>query len=92
MFRQSGVVRSFKVVDPALFVFESHVLYSRDLWFFPYDSLLILSSLVCPVTLLRNRISAASRPVLSLFAVTHVSLPYSSDGLATALFTLRYIT
>ena len=34
VFRQSGVVRSFKVVDPVLFVFESHVLYSRDLQFF----------------------------------------------------------
>ena len=31
VFRQSGVVHSFKAVDPALFVFESHVLYSRDL-------------------------------------------------------------
>ena len=31
VFRQSGVVHSFKVVDPVLFVFESHVLYSRDL-------------------------------------------------------------
>ena len=31
VFRQSGVVRSFKVVDPVLFVFESHVLYSGDL-------------------------------------------------------------
>jgi len=33
MFRQSGVVHSFKMVDPVLFVrvFESHVLYSRDL-------------------------------------------------------------
>ena len=31
VFRQSGVVRSFEVVDPVLFVFESHVLYSRDL-------------------------------------------------------------
>ena len=37
VFRQSGVVHSFKVVDPVLFVFESHVLYSRDLEFFPYD-------------------------------------------------------
>ena len=27
----SGVVHSFKVVDPVLFVFESHVLYSTDL-------------------------------------------------------------
>jgi hypothetical protein len=31
VFRESGVVHSFKVVDPDLFVFESHVLYSRDL-------------------------------------------------------------
>ena len=37
-------------------------------------SLLILSSLVYPVTLLRKRISAASRRVMSLFVVTHVSL------------------
>jgi hypothetical protein len=31
VFRESGVVRSFKVVDPVLFVFESHVLQSRYL-------------------------------------------------------------
>jgi hypothetical protein len=31
VFRESGVVRSFEVVDPVLSVFESHVLYSRDL-------------------------------------------------------------
>ena len=31
VFRESGVVRSIKVVDPVLFVFESHVLYSRYL-------------------------------------------------------------
>jgi len=31
VFRESGVVRSLKVVDPVLFVFESHVLYSRYL-------------------------------------------------------------
>jgi hypothetical protein len=37
VFRESGVAHSFKVVDPVLFVFESHVLYSRDLWFFLYD-------------------------------------------------------
>ena len=36
MFRQSGVVRSFEVADPILYVFESHVLYSRDLQFFYY--------------------------------------------------------
>ena len=49
------------------------------------SSLLILSSLLYPVTLLRKRISAASRRVMSLCVVTHVSLPYSSDGLATTL-------
>ena len=31
MYRESGVVHSFEVVDAVLFVFESHVLYSRDL-------------------------------------------------------------
>ena len=31
VFREFGVVHSFKVVDPVLFVFESHILYSRDL-------------------------------------------------------------
>jgi hypothetical protein len=45
--------------------------------------LLTLSSLVHPLTLLRKHISAASRPVISSFVVTHVSLPLSSVGLAT---------
>jgi len=31
VFRKSGVVHFFKMVDPVLFVFGSHVLYSRDL-------------------------------------------------------------
>ena len=31
VFRESGVVHSCKMVDPILFVFGSHVLYSRDL-------------------------------------------------------------
>jgi hypothetical protein len=31
VFRESGVVHSFEVADPVLFVFESRVLYSRDL-------------------------------------------------------------
>ena len=35
VFRESGVVHSFNVVDPVLFICESQVLYSRDLWFFP---------------------------------------------------------
>ena len=30
VFRDSGVVRSFKMVDPVLFVFGSHFLYSRE--------------------------------------------------------------
>ena len=33
VFRQSGVVHCFKMVDPVLFVFGSHVFYSRDLYF-----------------------------------------------------------
>ena len=37
VFRESGVVHSFKMVDPVMFVLESHVLYSRDLQFFSYD-------------------------------------------------------
>ena len=49
---------------------------------FLMTSLLILSSLVYPVTLLRKRISAASRRVMSVLVVIHVSLPYSSDSLA----------
>jgi len=31
VFRKSGVVHSFKMGDPVLFVFDSHVLYSRGL-------------------------------------------------------------
>ena len=31
VFRESGVVHSFRMVDSVLFVFGSHVLYSRDL-------------------------------------------------------------
>ena len=31
VFRKSGVVHSFKMVDPVLLVFGSHVLYSTDL-------------------------------------------------------------
>ena len=37
VFRESGVVHFFKMVDPVLFVFGSHVLCSRDLQFFSYD-------------------------------------------------------
>ena len=52
---------------------------------FLMTSLHDLSSLVYPLTLLRKRISAASRRVMSRFVVTHVSLQSSSDGLATIL-------
>jgi hypothetical protein len=31
VFWKSGVTHSFEMVDPVLFVFESHILYSRDL-------------------------------------------------------------
>ena len=34
VFREFGVVHSFEVVDPVLFVFDSYILYSRDLLFF----------------------------------------------------------
>jgi hypothetical protein len=48
-------------------------------------SLLTLSTLVFNLTLLRKRISAASRRVISRFVVTYVSLPLSSVDLATTL-------
>jgi len=70
VFRQSGVVHSFKVVNPVLFVFESCLVFQRSPVLM--TSLLILSSLVYPVTLLRKRISVASRRVMPLFVVTHV--------------------
>jgi len=37
VFRKSGVVHPFEMVDPILFVFGSHVLYSRDLQFLSYE-------------------------------------------------------
>ena len=59
---------------------------------FLMTSLLILSSLVYPLTLLRKRISAASRRVMSGVVVTHVSLPYSSAGIATTYkFSFGYL-
>jgi NADH:ubiquinone oxidoreductase subunit K len=75
VFRESDVFHSFKMVEPVLFMFGSHGLYSRDLQFFLMILLLILSSLVYPFTILSKRISAASRRVMSRFVVTHVSLP-----------------
>ena len=35
VFRQSGVAHSFKMVDPVLFVFGFHILYSRDFRNYP---------------------------------------------------------
>ena len=52
---------------------------------FLMTSFLILSNLVYPLTLLKKRISAASRPVKSRFVINHVSLPYSNAGLATTV-------
>jgi hypothetical protein len=37
MFRKFGVVHSSKMVNPVLFVFGSHVLYSRDLQVFSLE-------------------------------------------------------
>jgi len=31
VFRESVVIHSFKVVDPILFVFDSYILYSREM-------------------------------------------------------------
>ena len=59
VFRQSGVVHSFKMVDPVLFVFGFQILYSRDVWFFLMVPFLILSNLLYPLTLLKKRVSAA---------------------------------
>jgi hypothetical protein len=53
--------------------------------FYLVTSLLILSSLVYLLTLPKKRISAPSRRVLSRVVVTHVSLPWSTVGLATTL-------
>jgi len=45
---------------------------------FLMTSLLVLSSFVYPLTILRKRISAASRRVMSRVVVTNVTLPQSS--------------
>jgi hypothetical protein len=37
LFQESGVVHSFKMVHPVLFMFGSRVFYSLDLQFFSYD-------------------------------------------------------
>ena len=43
---ESGVVQSFKVVDPVLFVFGSYILYSRDLRFVCYDFAVFCTALL----------------------------------------------
>jgi hypothetical protein len=71
VFQKSGVVHSFEMVDPVLFVFVSQILCIPDVFSsFLITSLLILSILVYPSTLLRKRIYAASRRVISRFVVT----------------------
>ena len=59
---------------------------------FVITSLLILSSLVYPVTFLRKRISAASRQVMPRVMVTRIPLPYSSVGLATTLYNFIWLS
>ena len=66
-------------------IWISRLVFQGSLVQFLMTLLLILSSLVYPLTFLRKRVSAASRPVMSRLVVTHVSLPYSTVGLATAL-------
>jgi len=74
VFRKSGVVHSFKMVDPVLCLDLTSCIPEISSSFL-ITLLLILSSLVYPLTLLRKRISAASRRVMSCVMVTHVSLP-----------------
>ena len=73
MFRGSGVVYSFKMVEPVFFYLTSCIPEIASS--FLMTSFLVLSSLVYPLTLLRKRISAVSRRLTSRVVVTHVSLP-----------------
>ena len=59
VFRESDVVHSFKMVDPVLLVLDLTSCVPEISSSFLITSLLILSSLVYPLTLLRKRISAA---------------------------------
>ena len=79
VFRESGVVPSFKMAHQVFF-FVCGCLYLTSCIpkissFFLMTSLLVLSCLVYPLTLLRKRISAASRRVMSRVVVTHNPLP-----------------
>ena len=83
--RKSGVVHSSKMVDQVLLCLGLTSCIPEISISFVITSLLSLSSLVYPLTLLRKRISAASRRVMSRVMVTNFSLPQSSVGLATTL-------
>ena len=87
VFRDSGVVHSFRLNQFCLYLRLTSCIPEISSSRFLITSLLILSSLVYPSKLLRKRISAASRRVMSHVMVNHVSLPYSSVGLATYLLT-----
>ena len=82
VFLESGVVHSFKMVDPVFLCLDLTSCIPDISSSFLMTSLLILSSLVYHLTLLRKRISAASRRVMSRVVVTNVSLSWSSVGLA----------
>jgi len=71
VFQESVVIYSLNFVC----IWFLHLVFQGSLVLFFMISLLILSSLVYLLTLLRKRISAASRRVMSLFVVTHVSIP-----------------
>ena len=75
MFRESGVVHSFKMVDPVLLCLDLTSCIPEISSYFLITSLLVLFSRVYPLTFLRKRISAASTRILSCVVVTHVSLP-----------------
>jgi len=61
VFRKCGVVYSFKMVYPILFVLDLSSCIPGISSSFLITLLLILSSLMYPLTLLRTRISAASK-------------------------------
>ena len=48
VFRESGVTHSFKMVDPVLFVFASHVLYNPRLCVFAYEYFIFLGRVTNP--------------------------------------------
>ena len=66
VFRKSDVVHSFEMVDPVFMYLDFTFCIPEISSSFLMTSLLILSSLVYPLTLLRKCISAASRRVLNI--------------------------